>query len=76
MKKYLVSLIIAGALLTALVGPTAAEGPTPNGNNCAGVVVSSLAGQDFGQSVSTFAHAQLVDNFGLADCGQDNRNNP
>lgn len=45
-------------------------------HNCAGEVVSSLAGAGFGQLVSTLAQAQLVDNLGLADCGQEHRNNP
>ena len=45
-------------------------------HNCAGKVVSSLAGPGFGQLVSTLAQAQQVDNVGFADCGQEHRNNP
>lgn len=71
-------------VLTALVAaasavPTTAWAAPPgggNGHNCAGVVVSGSAGPGFGQVVSAAAHAQLVDNVGLADCGQTNRNNP
>ena len=43
---------------------------------CAGSVVSRLAGPAFGPVVSGAAHAQLVDNFGFANCGQTNRDNP
>ena len=38
--------------------------------------VSELVGPEFGEAVSAAAHAQVVDNFGLANCDQDNRNNP
>jgi hypothetical protein len=47
----------------------------PNGHNCAGGVVSQLAGPGFGQVVSDAAQQQAVDNFGLANC-QTNRKNP
>ena len=67
--------ILAIAALGGAAG-AAAAGPSQNGHNCAGVVVSGLAGPGFGSDVATAAHGQVVDNFGLADCGQDNRNNP
>ena len=51
--------------------PSAAER-----HNCAGSVVSSIAGPGLGQRVATSAHQQLVDNFRLANCGQTNRQNP
>ena len=56
--------------------PSALAAPSPNDNNCAGTVVSSLAGPGFGPFVASSAQAQAVDNFGLASCGQLPRKNP
>jgi hypothetical protein len=67
--------ILAIAALGGAAG-AAAAGPTPNGHNCAGVVVSGAAGPGFGSDVAVAAHAQRVDNFGFANCFQDHRNNP
>jgi hypothetical protein len=51
---------------------------TMGDHNCAGAVTSSLAGPGFGPVVASFAQQQLVDNFGLADCGLNSgvRQNP
>lgn len=67
--------ILAIAALGAATGGAAAA-PTLNDNNCAGAVVSNLAGPGFGSAVSGAAHQQLVDNFGFASCGVPTRNNP
>jgi hypothetical protein len=75
MKRVWAVVGCAGLLLVS--GATVASAaPAPNEHNCAGVVVSQLAGPDFGPAVSTAAQEQVVDNFGLADCGQTNRGNP
>lgn len=77
MKRILLPLFVM-SLLSLLIVTTAfaQEGPAPNNNNCAGVVVSSLAGPGFGGQVAAAAHLQLVDNFGLASCGDNPRQNP
>ena len=70
---------VVAMLFVSTTGAVVAQeqGATPGDeHNCAGEVVSSLAGPSFGQLVSTSAQAQEVDNFGLADCGQEHRNNP
>ena len=67
--------IVTIAALGAAAG-AASAGPTPNGHNCAGAAVNQLAGPGFGSFVSGSAHQQLVDNFGLANCGAPPRNNP
>ena len=66
------SLVLMGVANTVL----AQDAPTPNANNCAGVVVSSLAGPGFGTQVATLAQLQVVDNLGLASCGGTPRQNP
>jgi hypothetical protein len=66
---------LAAACVLATV-PSALAAPSPNDNNCAGTVVSSLAGPGFGPSVASIAEAQGVDNLGLANCGQPPRKNP
>jgi hypothetical protein len=67
--------MVAG--LSASMITSAAAAPSDNSHNCAGAAVSLLAGPGFGQDiVSPAAHGQSVDNFDLADCNQDNRNNP
>lgn len=77
MRRVVVVLGSSVLFLLGAVGVASAnEAPPPNGHNCAGAVVSESAGPGFGQAVSAAAHAQFVDNFGLANCGQDNRNNP
>jgi hypothetical protein len=72
-RPLVLTLMVCG-LLSATVG-SASAAPTSNGHNCAGTTVSSLAGPDFGSMVSALAHLMGVDNIGLADCGQTNRNN-
>ena len=72
-------LVVTAVLAGAAAVPATAWAEPPggsNGHNCAGTVVSGGAGPGFGQAVSGAAHAQQVDNFGLADCGQENRKNP
>ncbi len=56
--------------------PSALAAPSLNNRNCAGTVVSSVAGPGFGPSVASTAEAQGVDNLGLANCGQPPRRNP
>ena len=72
--------VVLGSSVLFLFGAagvaSANEAPPPNAHNCAGVFVSELVGPEFGEAVSAAAHAQVVDNFGLANCDQDNRNNP
>jgi hypothetical protein len=69
--------VVGCAGLLVVSGATVASAaPAPNGHNCAGVVVSGAAGPDFGPAVSSAAHLQAVDNFGLANCGQPDRQNP
>ena len=65
----------AGLLLGSGIG-VAAAAPVLDEHNCAGSVVSQAASPEFGPVVAAAAEEQLVDNFGLADCGQINRNNP
>ncbi len=71
MKKALVCGV--GALSLIVAAPAAADGEE---HNCAGAVTSSLAGPGFGQAVSFFAQQQAVDNFGLANCGEAQGENP
>jgi hypothetical protein len=71
------SAILATAVLAlTTLTPTAAADPAINDHNCAGAIVSLLAGPGFGGLVSATAHDQEVDNLGLANCGQTHRNNP
>ncbi len=74
MRKF----VPIGAATLALVAaaPAAADPPAENDHNCAGALVSTVAGPAFGQIASTAAHFQAIDNFGLANCGQTNRKNP
>ena len=74
MRRAAVAILTVAALGAAAGGATA--GPADEPHNCAGAAVSQLAAPGFGSFVSGFAHQQAVDNFGLANCGQDNRNNP
>src|SRR4051812_746976 len=81
LRRSIMSVLAVAALMAAMImalaGPVwAQEGPTPNGHNCAGTVVSSSAGPGFGQIVSDAAHQQAVDNFNLANCGNTERKNP
>ena len=64
------------ATLIGLSGGAAVADPPVNGHDCAGALVSSVAGPGFGQLVSALAHQQQVDNLGLADCGAPPRSNP
>lgn len=73
-RSIALAALVSGLCLAAPA--VASADPPPGGHDCAGLVVSSLAGPGFGAAVSAAAHDQLVDNFGLADCGQTNRNNP
>jgi hypothetical protein len=75
MRRVLVVVGCTGLLLGSGIS-VASAAPAANGHNCAGFVVSQGAGSGFGQVVSAAAREQLVDNFGLADCGQAHRNNP
>lgn len=75
MKSISCSLATA-ALILGVLAPAASAAPPPNDHNCAGVLVSGLAGPGFGGFVSSFAQQQLVDNFGFANCGQPPRSNP
>lgn len=69
--------VVAAVAASWMIAPLAASAdPVANQHDCAGVVVSALAGPGFGSTVSAAAQEQLVDNLGLADCGQTNRNNP
>ncbi|GLZ50109.1 hypothetical protein Acsp06_62940 [Actinomycetospora sp. NBRC 106375] len=76
MRRAIIVVSFAAALSLGAAGGVALAAPSPNGHNCAGSAVSGLAGPGFGGVVSGAAHEQAVDNFGLADCGQTNRNNP
>jgi hypothetical protein len=76
MKKGLLVLAVCASMLAVGSGTATADPSAINGSNCAGVAVSGLAAPGFGQFVSGFAQAGLVDNFGLADCGQPPRRNP
>ena len=75
MRKCLTLLLTAGALMGLTAVPASAD-VAINGHNCAGAVVSSLTPPGIGPLVSQLAQAGVVDNLGLADCGQTNRNNP
>jgi hypothetical protein len=66
------SLVLLGVTNTVL----GQDVPAPNANNCAGVVVSSLAGPGLGTQVAALAQLQGVDNLGLASCGDTPRQNP
>jgi hypothetical protein len=73
------ALTVAALVGTALVlgaGPASADPSAVNGHNCAGAVVSTVAGPGFGATVAEAAQAQVVDNLGLANCGQPPRRNP
>ena len=75
MRRAAVAILTIAALGAATGG--AAAGPAADEpHNCAGAMVSQLAGPGFGSVVSSAAHLQLVDNFGLANCGAPPRNNP
>ena len=76
MKRLIVSCVAAVCLVGISAQSASADPAAPNGANCAGVVVSGAAGPGFGAQVSTAADAQLVDNFGLANCGQTSGQNP
>jgi hypothetical protein len=75
-KRLFVGLTGAIALVLSATGTAAADPPTFNGHNCAGAIVSELAGPGFGEAVAGAAHEQVVDNFGFANCGQPPRQNP
>ena len=70
------ALVVGGTIPFSLFSSTVEADPEFNDHNCAGAFVSAFASPGFGPAVAVAAHSQAVDNFGLADCGQDNRNNP
>jgi hypothetical protein len=76
MKKGLVAAAVCTGALAVLPGSASADPAVINGHNCAGFFVSAFAEPGFGEAVSEAAHEQEVDNFGFANCFQDNRNNP
>jgi len=78
MKRFCVLTIIA-ALMLVPVQTALAEGPIPNGHNCAGVIVKGNNQNwpgPMGPIVSEYALLQLIDNLGLANCGNANGSNP
>jgi hypothetical protein len=74
--RRITTALAAAALLGGGAGIAAAAGDPGADHNCAGATVSGGAGPGFGQVVAGAAHAQLVDNFGLANCGRPPRQNP
>jgi len=77
MKQVLREWFVIGVLVMFTThGAFAQPAPEDSGHNCAGVVVSSLAGPGFGAQVAQLAQLQAVDNLGLADCGENPRQNP
>jgi hypothetical protein len=78
MKRLFVLSVVA-ALLLVPAQAALAEGPTPNGHNCAGVVVKGNNQNwpgPMGPIVAEYAHLQLIDNLGLANSGNANGSNP
>ncbi len=76
MRKLLSGAFIAALSIVVLTVPAAADG---SDHNCAGAVSSTLAqalGPGFGAVVSEAAQFQVVDNFGLRNCGAANGQNP
>lgn len=73
-------LLVVTAAAAAFFALTGAAAPPGTEHNCAGAIVSGLAGDDslrpVGLIVRDLAHAQVVDNDGLADCDQQHRRNP
>jgi hypothetical protein len=70
------SLLLVAVATTGIAIDTKTASADATDHNCAGVFSSSVAGPGFGAAVTTFAHIQMVDNLGFADCFQTNRNNP
>jgi hypothetical protein len=76
MRRKTVIATIAALALGLGAQPAFAQGEE---HNCAGVFVSAAAstfGPVFGEAVTGLAHAQAVDNFGIANCGEPPRQNP
>jgi hypothetical protein len=76
MRKLLLGAAVGTLLVIGALPAGAAEG---DDHNCAGAGSSSAAqalGGAFGSVVASFADQQLVDNFGLANCGAPPRSNP
>ncbi len=69
--------LVSAAVLGLTAGTAQADG---DDHNCAGAASSTLAQAlppgTFGAIVAGAAQAQAVDNFGLANCGDTNRQNP
>jgi hypothetical protein len=77
MKHFQIVYLVIGALLMSSANQAPAQQVLDiNEHNCAGAVVSSLAGPGFGDQVASLAQLQAVDNLGLADCGAPPRQNP
>ena len=68
--------LIGVTIGAAAVGTAGADPGGINGHNCAGVIVSGVAEPGLGAQVAVLAHAQEIDNFGIANCGQEHRKNP
>jgi hypothetical protein len=66
---------LAAAAVVLGGAPASADPSTPTGHNCAGFAVSGVAGPGFGADVASAAQLQVVDNLGLANCGQPPRQN-
>jgi hypothetical protein len=76
MRRLSRACLAAAAMSLIAAAPAAADPSSVSGHNCAGAVVSGLAGAGFGQAVSDLAHQQTVDNLGLANCNNTNGRNP
>ena len=77
MKHRQIVGFVLSVLLIYTTSYASPQRPTEvNDHNCAGAVVSSLAGPGFGAQVASLAQLQVVDNLGLANCGDTSRQNP
>ena len=76
MRKVIVTLAVAFAAMAGGASQALADG---GDHNCAGTASSGAAqalGAVFGDIVSDFAQLGVVDNLGLANCGNANGSNP
>jgi hypothetical protein len=76
-RRLLVVATTAGAAAVLSAGPAVAAGDSAD-HDCAGSFVRVAATEipRVGQVVADSAHLQVVDNTGLANCGQPPRRNP